>query len=235
MSKILYHTDVEVVHDLNDGLLYTFPPNEPVEVKDDYIASKILEHKVYHGLVEVKQIQTRSGVKYDLDAAQKAAEIALKEADKKVLDEYVKSQLEDRIRKNYPPVPPTGRYKYVVDKYRIDLRKYGINLIGPDAIENAPTIQTMTSPDVQILMNENAELRSKIEKFMGMVERGELMAAPRPAVPVPSEVTIEEQEQEQEEEPVAEEQEPLSIDESDFEIAEADAIPPPAPSTRRRR
>lgn len=189
--KVLYHTDKEVIHDLNDGRLYTFPPQEPVEVEDDYIAKRILEHLWYYGLVEVPTVRTRSGVAFDLESAQASADAALKAADKKMLQQYIDIQLEDRIRKNHVPLPPTGRHKYVIDKYKVDLTKYGIKLIGPDNLDSVSTLDPPMSPDVRILMSENKELKDRLDRIMGLIDNGELVANRQTRPVAPTELTIE--------------------------------------------
>lgn len=192
---ILMHVDTMVVDDLNDNHLYTFPPGEPVEVENDFIAKRILEHKWYHGMVEVPQIRSKGGVKYDIETASKMAKEKLASADKKMLDEYVKNQMEDRIMRNFPPVPPSGRYKYVIDKYNVDLKQYGINLIGPGQdMDKVPTLQTGHTAEMQALINDNRDLKQRLDRILGMVERGELVsreAAANPKTPRPAQAPVE--------------------------------------------
>jgi hypothetical protein len=115
---------------LNDLPAFEFPPNEAIEVKDDFIAHKIMEHLRLFGLVEVPLIKSKGGILYDVETAKKTATIALRAGRKEMVDRYIKTQREDRIRENKPPLPPSPVVRKIIEEDGIDLAKRGINLAG---------------------------------------------------------------------------------------------------------
>ncbi len=135
--KVLYHeaTD-ETGKKLNvefldgGGKLWVVPFGEATEFENVFMANKILEHQKFMGVVEVNFIKTKTGITYDMEDAVKRAHRALLEAEKQCINDYVRVQLESRVRQNYPPLPPTGRAYSCVVKHKTNLLKYGLRPVG---------------------------------------------------------------------------------------------------------
>lgn len=128
MSTWLMHVGRETVYDQIGGVgLFTFPPNEPIRIDDDYLASTILEHKAQEGLVRVPIITNKQGLIFDTEAAAKAARQALAEGRDKLIKGYIAS-CQDRIQAGKPPLPPSPRVSKLIEEDGIDLAAEGINL-----------------------------------------------------------------------------------------------------------
>jgi hypothetical protein len=137
MATVLYHlaTD-ENHHPINaelvdgNGRLHIVPYDEPVEFQSEFFAKKFLEHQAYLGLVEVTQIRTKSGVQYDMEDARQRALQSLEIAERACISDYIINQLEDRVQRNFPPMPPKGRQLSCCIKHKYNLIKAGIRLVG---------------------------------------------------------------------------------------------------------
>lgn len=128
--KLLLHTDDEVVHARIDINSYTLPPGEPVEIENDHHANLILEQKVFHGIVEVPTIKSRTGISYDIDSAIATSKEALLAADDLVVAQYIRTQLEDRLGAGKPALAPQGRALKIIRRTKTDLADYGIMPVG---------------------------------------------------------------------------------------------------------
>jgi hypothetical protein len=162
----LMHVGKEPIADVIQGIgLISFPPDEPVEVKDDYIATTLMERLKLRGLIQVPEIRSRQGVTFDLEGARKAARSALAEGKKKLLDNYLKEQ-KDRISSaNHPlPLPPSPVVQQIIEEQGIDLKDYGI-VLGGVKIDNKPEerIATLESA-VHELIEQNKLLMGELGK-----------------------------------------------------------------------
>ncbi len=135
--KVLYHKatdhegnrmDVEFVD--GNGKLWVIPWGEPTEFENSFMADKLLEHQKYMGLVEVNFVKTRQGITYDMEDAEDRALASLVEQEKLCINDYIRTQLESRVRQNFPPLPPVGRAMSCVIKHRVNLLRYGIRPVG---------------------------------------------------------------------------------------------------------
>lgn len=122
------HMDVEFLD--GNGKLWTIPWGEPTEFENAFMADKILEHQRYMGLVEVKFNKSRTGITYDMVDAEKRALSTLVEEEKLCINDYIRTQLETRVRANFPPLPPVGRAMSCVIKHRTNLLRFGIRPVG---------------------------------------------------------------------------------------------------------
>src|SRR5580658_2761050 len=114
--KVLYHeatdhegTKLPVEFLDGGGKLWVVPFGEPTEFENTFMADKILEHQKFMGIVEVNFTKTRTGIEYDIPDAQKRAKAMLIEQEKACINHYIQTQLESRVQKNFPPLPPVGR------------------------------------------------------------------------------------------------------------------------------
>lgn len=135
--KVLYHectdetgTEQQVEFLDGNGKLWLVPFGEPTEFENVFMADKILEHQAYMGLVEVHFTKTKLGITYDMEDAKVRAKQALLASEKFCIDSYVRTQLETRVRANFPPLPPVGRALTCVVKHRTNLLRYGLRPVG---------------------------------------------------------------------------------------------------------
>lgn len=137
MARVLYHLYTNHLDEPQDvawcdgnGLLHKVPYDEPTEIMSDWFARLIVEHCEYSGIVEVELIKDRHGVRYSMEDAKHRALQCLEVAEKKCINDYIFTQLNDRIRANYPPMPPMGRQLECVIKHKTNLLKHGIRPVG---------------------------------------------------------------------------------------------------------
>jgi hypothetical protein len=156
------HVDDEVVCDVMDGQLFSVPPNEPFEFESNFLGRKFIEHKHFHGVVEVKAVKTRRGLELQLEEAAERSATLLAEKDKEMIEGYVYTQQEDRLGHGRPALPPRGRHAKLLAKYKTDLRAYGIRPVG-----TSEAADTQLSPEVKAILEQNQQLISMMAQILG--------------------------------------------------------------------
>jgi len=156
----LMHVGKTAVHDMIQDLgMITFPPDEPVEVQDPFIAGRILEHCKLYGMVEVPVIKSKSGISFDIETARKAAREALLVAQKKLIDNYIEEQ-KGRIAQNYPVLPPSPVVQRIAEEQGIDFKEYGL-----------------TPPGVKIVSKPNERIEELENMVKALAEQNKLLLA----------------------------------------------------------
>lgn len=182
----LLHVDTEPVHEVMEGRLLTLLPNEPFEVKEivstdvdlngnktfvipsEFIARVIIAHQMHHGVVLVKEIRRGYNTELDVKSARAEAAIALKAGQDKMLSEYVRIQLEDRLKENKPALPPSKPIERIIDERGIDLQKeYGFRPVGWRVGDETKAREERTAA----LEAENVELKRTLRLVMEKVDR----------------------------------------------------------------
>lgn len=137
MAKILYHLatdhlDEPIPVDFCDGngKLWSVPFDEPTVFDNEWMAEKLMETLPFHGIVEVKVTRSKTGMEYDMEDARERTLEKLLHEEKLCINQYIQRQLEDRVQRNYPPLPPVGRALSCVIKHRTDLLAYGLRPVG---------------------------------------------------------------------------------------------------------
>jgi hypothetical protein len=193
-TKVLIHVNtISKVGDVINGKPYLLPANEPVEI-DAFIADAIVSHIGHqYGIVEVNQLQTKTGISWDLDEALERAKSYLEQCDKATVDFYVRQQMEDRLGAGKPALPPTGLALEVIKARGINLRQaYGITPVGwtdPGAASPNASVGSGTatgSNEVSELKSQLAAQTSLLNKLIALigVDHAELHAQEvAPAVP----------------------------------------------------
>lgn len=141
-----------------NGRKYTVPFDEPTEIMSDFMAEKIIEHCHYYGIIEVATTKTREGIQYNMKDARARALESLEVSEKACINDYIRTQLEDRVRANFPPLPPQGRALECCVKHQYNLLKAGIRCIGWEPP------YAMSDPGFQVTagMHGNTELQTQI-------------------------------------------------------------------------
>lgn len=116
-----------------NGFKHTIPYDDPTEFQNEHLAERIVHHLQYYGMVEVHTVKSKTGVQFDMDDARKRAKANLAVSERQCVTEYVKTQLEDRVRHNLSPLPPEGRALQSCIKGKVNLLKYGIRPVGWEA------------------------------------------------------------------------------------------------------
>lgn len=165
-----------------DGMLFSVPPNEPFEFESNFLGRKFLEHKHYHGVVEVKAVKTRRGLELQLEDAAERSAALLAEKDKEMIEGYVYTQQEDRLGHGRPALPPRGRHAKLLAKYKTDLRAYGIRPVG-----TSDAADSQLSPEVKAILEQNQQLISMMAQILGA--QGIRPPALKQTVPVPAVVS----------------------------------------------
>lgn len=135
--KVLYHLAIGANGKGKDaalcdgnGKLWTVPYDNPTEFENEYMADKIVEHCHYDGIIIVKASRDRAGVHYDMEDARERALRALDVSIDACINDYVLNQMQDRVRMNFPPLPPMGRALECCIVRKYNLLKAGIRLVG---------------------------------------------------------------------------------------------------------
>jgi hypothetical protein len=129
----LMHVGATPVSDkLNDYPPFVFQPGKAQEVRDDFLARAILDHKGAEGLIEVKPVGfNEMGLpKFDLEAAKREALEKLKAGRTEMVKRYISTQQEYRISAGKPPLPPSPVVARIIEEEGIDLAAEGITLAG---------------------------------------------------------------------------------------------------------
>lgn len=155
--KTLYHLCTDAKGEPKDGAFvdgngfkYVIPYDLPTDIERDFMADKIVEHLHYFGIVEVYSTRDRAGVHFDMEDARNRALTSLEISEKECIDQYVRTQLEDRVRMNYPALPPMGRAMECVIKHKVNLLKYGLQPVGwsppyqPEPLKKGEAVPTAT-------------------------------------------------------------------------------------------
>lgn len=130
MSVWLMHVGKETIYEQVSGVgLFAFPPNEPIRIDDEYLASTILEHKSAEGLVRVPVITDRRGMIFETEKAVVEAEKALRAGREALVKGFI-SACQERIQAGKPPLPPSPRIAKIIEEDGVDLVAEGINLSG---------------------------------------------------------------------------------------------------------
>jgi hypothetical protein len=167
----LIHVGKNTISDkLNDYPPFVFPAGKPVEVKSDFLANAILEHRKLDGLVEVPIIVDDKGMSFDLPGAKKAALENLKKGRRELVMQYVKTQQEYRISVGKPPLPPSPVVQKIIEEEGIDLAAEGINLSGSGfKIANQDLGDRVATLEEQLatLLEQNKLLKEQNEMLKG--------------------------------------------------------------------
>lgn len=145
------------------------PDDRPTNVP--FITEKIIEDLWYCGVVRVGTERTPYGTDQITEAsvadALKLADFALLDADQKTFEEY-RSIQETRGIEGRPPLVPTGRYKTVIERRNIDLRKFGINPVGANVVDaNVQATETeVLKRDMKEMREQNKRLNSLLEELL---------------------------------------------------------------------
>lgn len=161
----LMHVNKEPVYDVIQGIgKFTFEPNKPTRIDDDFIAGRILEHCKLRGLVEVPVIESENGIKADTEAGRKAAKEAIAFGQKKLVDNYIEEQ-KGRIAANYPILPPSPVVQKIAAEQGIDFREYGLTPPGVKINSSKPNERIeQLEETVKALLEQNKLLLAKFEE-----------------------------------------------------------------------
>lgn len=181
--RFLLHVDDQSVVDIIDGIKYEALPGKPLRFDNDHHAQAFLEHKATYGVIECQAKDTETGVVVDLEGSREAAKAALDASETAVVNDYIKTQIEDRIRKNYPAMPPQGRAADIIEKRQVDLKLHGINPVGWMPNENTPTSENFSELKKQneLLAEQNRRLAEQFDAQQKQIDG--LMATPVNAKP----------------------------------------------------
>lgn len=157
--KYLYHCDDINVEDVIDGTLYVIPPNKIVEVKNDFHAEAILSHKHFQGLVEVTIIPKEDGSGFDWTPGYKQiAADRLAASDDNRIQDWVQGQIEERVRKNYPALPPSDRLKLIIKRRGVEISNFGLH-----PVEIKQGQKPVASPAESVNVTELIQQRNTLE------------------------------------------------------------------------
>lgn len=163
----LLHVGKETIYDNITGVgLFSFPPGKAIEIQDEFLAKAILNHRKLDGLVAVPEIETDTGIKFDLETAKKKAAEALRAGRRELFDSYVKDQQEYRIAAGKPPLPPSPIVQRIIEEDGYRLSDYGIYPKG-FKVDDAAVKQ---DAEMDSLRQQNKLLMGQVQALMEKVE-----------------------------------------------------------------
>lgn len=156
-----------------DDHWFTLPPGEPTEILvDDYgkqvsnpafYAQKLIEtYGMNYGIIEVATERTRTGLQIDTDAGWARAKQQLAAVEDIMVVNWVRVQLEERVKEGKPVMPPVGRVEQVIRERNIDLKaKYGLSPVGFDFVPKGSAQQVTMVPD-EATLKANAAMQAEL-------------------------------------------------------------------------
>lgn len=180
-----------------DDHWFSLPTGEPTEIlTDDYgkqvsnpefYAMKLIEtYGANYGIIEVPSVKTRSGVQIDADAGYVRAQQQLAAVEDMMVVNWVRVQLEERVKEGKPVMPPVGRVEQIIRERNIDLKaKYGLAPVGFDFVPKGQA-QTVTMVPDEATLKANAAMQAELIELKLRV--AELTQTPA-AVVAPSDIT----------------------------------------------
>lgn len=176
-----------------DDHWFSLPTGEPTEILvDDYgkqvgnpefYAQKLIEtYGMNYGIIEVPTMKTRSGVQIDVDAAEDRARKQLAAVEEIMVVNWVRVQLEERVKEGKPVMPPVGRVEQVIRERNIDLKaKYGLSPVGFDFVPKG-SAQTVTVAPDEATLKANAAMQAGLIELKLKVAGMEQAPPPDPII-----------------------------------------------------
>lgn len=163
-SQFVMHAGKEAI-DLQLGdRWYHIDPLTPFEVDDGpfYVGKLIEIYGGMYGLMVLPVEKTRTGTHINIDQAEEDCKKFLREVDQNLLLAYVAEQQTERVARNLPVMPPTGRVAQIIKDRKVDLRaKYNLNVMGSEAF---------IDPEKEKLRSENEQLRAQVAGHSALME-----------------------------------------------------------------
>lgn len=180
MAKWLIHSytpqdpaeDATLMLQLDDHW-YRIPPNEPFEVESDFYAMHILAiYGIIYGIVEIATTKTRTGISFDPDSALDDAKAYLVECQERMITQYARQQMEDRVKNNLPTLPPTGFVKDAIKARNVNLQqRYGFTPLGWDRAGEEHSSQIQPTSETLHLRAENDDLKSRLSNLEELMQQ----------------------------------------------------------------
>lgn len=163
-----------------DSHWFRIPPEEPFEIDKDsngrqldnpefYCHSLLAQFGGIYGIVEVPMTKTRTGIVLDVEGALASAKRTLELNRHKHINLWASEQMQHRVSKNLPVLPPTGFVEESIRVLGMDIGKvYNIHPVGWDfhPPSDQPASQSLPVPDEMVaLRRENAELKTRLERI----------------------------------------------------------------------
>lgn len=156
-----------------DDHWFTLPTGEPTEIlSDDYgkqvsnpafYAQKLIEtYGMNYGIIEVATEKTRTGLQIDADAGWARAKKQLAAVEDIMVVNWVRVQLEERVKEGKPVMPPVGRVEQIIRERNIDLKaKYGLSPVGFDFVPAGSKQEVVMVPD-EATLKANAVMQAEL-------------------------------------------------------------------------
>lgn len=140
-----------------DDHWWHIPAFEPFEIDSVFYAEKLIEiYGPVYGIIPIPVLKTRTGTSFDIDAAEEAATVNLKQVEESLVLGWVREQQDTRIKNNLPALPPSGRVEEIIRIHHIDVKKkFNLDIAGA---------MTLEDPDKLRLERENQDLRLQLAR-----------------------------------------------------------------------
>jgi hypothetical protein len=160
---VIHAGDEPVYENISGVGLFCFPSKEPVEIKDEHLAGVLLDRLSWAGLTPIPETRVKGLPQFDTKQALAAASEALKIARKTIVERYINTQLESRVRQNMPPLPPSPAVQRIIEEDGWDLASYGIHPVGWKIEERKGQQAVATDEKIVLLEKQNEEFQTRMQ------------------------------------------------------------------------
>lgn len=114
---------------VNGSRLFTIEPQKAKKVPFE-VWRFIDQHNPYSDVVAVSQVESDSGVTYDIEGARQESMAKGEAADLAAFKAYISAAVEDFVKRNKPVPQPPDNIMAIIERRGYDLKKFGIVPIG---------------------------------------------------------------------------------------------------------
>ena len=174
-----------------DDKVFRFAPNEPLEIDTDsngrrldtpefYAHMLVVQYGPLYGVTAVPSTKTRTGLTLDVEHALELAKARLLTNRHQQIAAWAQEQLQTRVNKNLPVLPPTGFVEESIRLLNVDLEAtYRIRPIGwdykpapgaskanPDLLSLQLEPQVDLVEELEVMKAENAEIKAQLAEVL---------------------------------------------------------------------
>ena len=179
-----------------DDKVFRLTPNEPLEIDTDsngrrletaefYAHMLVAQYGSLYGVTAVPSTKTRTGITLDVEHALELAQARLLTNRHQHIAAWAQEQLQTRVNKNLPVLPPTGFVEESIKLLNVDLEAtYRIRPIGwdykpvgtgkadPNLLSINTTAQVDVAEELAMMQAENAEIKSQLAELLAELRSG---------------------------------------------------------------
>jgi hypothetical protein len=150
-----------------NGRLFIVEPEKPTKVP--YEAGRfILEHYAYLGVVRVDELESETGVTYDVEKARTESLALTVQMDDQRFNQYVQDVVTDYLNQKKPAPKTPAVIQKIIERRGYDLKRYGIFPLGERESANMAKVEELEKGNkakdeqIQALQRQMADLATTV-------------------------------------------------------------------------